>query len=143
MTTNNDFKRLVRKRMLSTAQNYTSARASLLNDRSRAEAVRAKTLKAFMRDGRLVSIPAKRRPLVVVLLEILRVFEPGRTYGETDVNAILGDFHPDFARLRRELIDYRYLARDAYTGRYWVNSRLPERRGNHLQETGDFEAFLR
>lgn len=156
MTKHKDFKHLVRTRMSTTGENFTTVRAALLDDRSsadhihrtptltdpKAEAFRAKTLRTFMREGRLVSIPTKRKALVVVLLEILTVFETDRIYSEQDVNTILGVVHPDFARLRRELIDYRYLGRDAHTGQYWVHSPLPERSGNQLQETAVFETFL-
>ncbi|GAA1939727.1 hypothetical protein GCM10009689_20830 [Brevibacterium antiquum] len=157
MTKHKDFKHLVRQRMSSTGENFTSARAVLLEGRVHehqshnaspptdptAEAFRAKTLRTFMSDGRLESIPAKRKALVVILLEILRVFETDRIYREKDVNSILDAFHPDFARLRRELTDYRYLSRDAHTGQYWVNDPLPERSVNLVQETAAFETFLR
>ncbi|MCF2588436.1 DUF2087 domain-containing protein [Brevibacterium sp. UCMA 11752] len=157
MTKHKDFKHLVRQRMSSTGENFTSARAALLEGRVHehqshsespptdptAEAFRAKTVRTFMSDGRLVSIPSKRKALVVILLEILRVFETDRIYREKDVNSILEAFHPDFARLRRELIDYRYLSRDGHTGQYWVNDPLPERSVNLVQETAAFETFLR
>ncbi|MCF2571970.1 DUF2087 domain-containing protein [Brevibacterium sp. UCMA 11754] len=157
MTKHKDFKRLVRQRMSSTGENFTSARVALLEGRvhehqshnaspptdPKADAFRAKTLRTFMSDGRLVSIPSKRKALVVILLEILRVFETDRIYREKDVNSILEAFHPDFARLRRELIDYRYLSRDAHTGQYWVNNSLPERSERLGQETAAFETFLR
>lgn len=157
MTKHKDFKHLVRTRMSTTGENFTSARAALLDDRShadqshdaspltdpKAEAFRAKTLRIFMREGRLISIPTKRKALVVILLEILTAFETGRIYSEKDINTILGAVHPDFARLRRELIDYQYLGRDAHTGQYWVNSPVPERGGNLVQEAAVFETFLR
>lgn len=162
MTKDKDFKQLVRKRMSSTGENFTTARTALLNDQRhhderaedqsssastladpKAEAFKAKTLRTFMNGGRLVSIPTKRKALVVILLEMLTAFETGRTYSEKDINTILSEFHPDFARLRRELIDYGYLGRDAHTGQYWVNSPLPARTGNLIQEAAVFEAFLR
>lgn len=156
MTTHKDFKHLVRTRMSTTGENFTTARAALLDDKSsadhnhrttsladpQAEAFRAKTLRTFMREGRLISIPAKRKALVVILVEILTAFETGRIYREKDVNTILGAIHPDFARLRRELIDYRYLARDAHTGQYWVSTPVPERDGNLVPEAAAFETFL-
>ncbi|WP_193070680.1 DUF2087 domain-containing protein [Brevibacterium sp. FME37] len=156
MTKHKDFKHLVRTRMSTTGENFTTARAALLDDRSsadhnhrttsladpQAEAFRAKTLRTFMREGHLVSIPTKRKALVVVLLEVLTAFETDRIYCEKDVNTLLSAFHPDFARLRRELIDYKYLDRYAHTGQYWVNSPVPKRSGNLGQETAAFETFL-
>ena len=45
------------------------------------------------------------------LLEVLSRFEPGRSYTEPEVNRVLLAVHEDFAYLRRELVNYRYLER--------------------------------
>ena len=39
------------------------------------------------------------------------MFEFDRQYTETEVNIQLGTLHPDFAALRRYLVDYGFLAR--------------------------------
>ena len=96
-----------------------------------------------MPDGRLVAVPTKRRALVLVLIEVLAALEPDRVYDEKRLNAILSDFHPDFALLRRELIDYRLLERNAHTGEYWVNPNPPAHTGSQAQEMAGFEVFLR
>ena len=74
-------------------------------------------LTAFVRDGRLVSIPAQRSKRRVVLEHLVRVFEPGVRYPEREVNALLGVWHADHAALRRYLVDEGLLTRDA--GLYW------------------------
>jgi hypothetical protein len=74
-------------------------------------------LSAFVRDGRLVSIPAQRAKRLVVLGHLVRVFEPGVRYPEREVNALLAAWHPDVAALRRYLVDEGLLTRDA--GIYW------------------------
>ncbi|WP_347057782.1 DUF2087 domain-containing protein [Blastococcus sp. HT6-30] len=74
-------------------------------------------LSAFVRDGRLVSIPAQRSKRLVVLDHLVRVFEPGVRYPEREVNALLAVWHPDVAALRRYLVDEGLLSRDA--GVYW------------------------
>lgn len=74
-------------------------------------------LSAFVRDGRLVSIPAQRSKRLVVLDHLVRVFEPGLRYPEREVNALLAVWHPDVAALRRYLVDEGLLSRDA--GVYW------------------------
>lgn len=111
MTSDRDFKKLVRARMVETGENYTSARAALVADRAAAQRFYDRTLQAFFRDGRLVAIPAKRRARVVVLLELLRLFEPAKDYPERQVNEILRDVHEDVAYLRRELVDYGLMRR--------------------------------
>ena len=77
----------------------------------------ASVLRAFLRDGRLVSIPAVRSKRVVVLDHLARVFDPGVRYPEREVDALLRVFHPDHAALRRHLVDEGFLAREA--GIYW------------------------
>jgi hypothetical protein len=74
-------------------------------------------LSAFVRDGRLTSIPAQRSKRLVVLDHLVRVFEPGVRYPEREVNALLAVWHPDVAALRRYLVDEGMLTRDA--GVYW------------------------
>ncbi|MDK3258608.1 DUF2087 domain-containing protein [Blastococcus capsensis] len=84
-----------------------------LSDDPAADAV----LSAFVRDGRLVSIPSQRSKRLVVLDHLVRVFEPGVRYPEREVNALLAVWHPDVAALRRYLVDEAMLSRDA--GVYW------------------------
>jgi len=81
------------------------------------EPERARVLRRFIRDGRLTQIPTTRSTRLIVLEFLADRFEPGRSYPEREVNAILGAVHPDHASLRRHLVDEGLLARDA--GRYW------------------------
>ncbi len=76
-----------------------------------------RVLRAFVRDGRLTTLPASRSKRLVVLDHIVRVFEPGRRYPEREVDTLLRAFHPDYAALRRYLIDEDFMAREA--GVYW------------------------
>lgn len=77
----------------------------------------ARVLRAFVRDGRLTSIPAQRGKRLVVLDMLAQEFEPGRRYREPMVNLILGRWHADTAALRRYLVDEGFLEREA--GIYW------------------------
>lgn len=74
-------------------------------------------LRAFLRDGRLVSVPAQRSKRLVVLGHLVHVFEPGVRYPEREVNALLAAWHPDVAALRRHLVDEGLLTRES--GVYW------------------------
>jgi biotin operon repressor len=69
-------------------------------------------------DGHLKTIPAQRKKLEAVLRYAARAFEPGVRYSEAQVNEILGRLHEDTATLRRELVGYRLLQRQA--GEYWM-----------------------
>jgi len=77
----------------------------------------AKVLRAFVRDGRLQTIPTVRSKRLVVLDRLAQEFEPGRHYSEAMVNLVLGQWHPDTAALRRYLVDEGML--DRANGEYW------------------------
>ena len=68
-------------------------------------------------DGRLHTIPTKHSKLMVVLDHIAQSFEPGEKYPERQVNEVLTGFHPDYAALRRYLVENQFLTREG--GRYW------------------------
>ena len=68
-------------------------------------------------DGRLRTIPTKHSKLLVVLDHLAQEFEPGQTYPETKVNEILQRFHPDYAALRRYLVENGFMTREDSV--YW------------------------
>lgn len=72
---------------------------------------------AFVRDGRLTSLPSRRPMLLAACAFLAGRFAPGRRYAEAEVNDLLADDAPDPATLRRLLVDEGYLAREA--GMYW------------------------
>ncbi len=74
-------------------------------------------LRAFVRDGRIITIPAKHAKKLVLLDWLAQDFEPGKRYSEQMVNLIIGQRHPDTAALRRYLVDEGFMAREA--GQYW------------------------
>ncbi|MDH6109964.1 hypothetical protein P3T36_005134 [Kitasatospora sp. MAP12-15] len=66
----------------------------------------------FSAAGRLSAIPrksARREQLLTHLAETL--FEPGRTYGEAEVNDALRTVHDDCSALRRYLVEAGKLSR--------------------------------
>ena len=77
----------------------------------------ARVLRAFVKDGRLRSIPAIRSKRLVLLDWLAQDFEPGRRYSERQVNDILRLRHEDTAYLRRALVDEGFMDRSG--GRYW------------------------
>jgi len=79
---------------------------------------RQKVLKAFMRNGRLTSIPVQRKKRRIIQEEIARSFEMGKRYPEKAINLNIADFHDDFCTLRRELICEKIMKRDK--GIYWL-----------------------
>lgn len=80
--------------------------ADMVDELAADEAFTARTLRAFLRDGRLVSIPAREKRRLVVY-RYLRdiVFVEDRAYPEAEVNQRLALFHPDVATIRRGMVD--------------------------------------
>jgi hypothetical protein len=68
-------------------------------------------LRRFVHNGRLLAMPAAHGKRQVVLDHLARLFEPGRRYPEPEVNELLGRYHPDYALLRRYLVDNGFLDR--------------------------------
>ena len=85
--------------------------------RQRDEAYRKKVIDTFFEYGKIKSIPMQKKKERIVLEEIVKSFEMGRTYTEREVNIILADFHDDFCTLRRDMIGEKLMARDMQT--YW------------------------
>ncbi len=73
----------------------------------------AKVLRAFVVEGRLVSIPAQEKKKAVILRYVLeRCFAEDRAYAEREVNERLAAVHPDVASLRRYLVDQGLMTRE-------------------------------
>lgn len=77
----------------------------------REEAYRRKVIDAFFEYGRLKSIPAQRKKERICLEEIVKEFESGHDYPESEVNEILLRFHEDYCTLRRDLIAEKLMER--------------------------------
>jgi DNA-binding HxlR family transcriptional regulator len=72
----------------------------------------ATTLAPFVRDGRILKIPVAAEKQKMLMRWLVERFEKGRSYPEREVNALVKELHPDFAALRRMLVDYRCMERD-------------------------------
>jgi predicted transcriptional regulator len=76
-----------------------------------------KVLKDYLVKGRLKSIPRQWKKREVILRYLVKQFQPMRRYTEREVNEIISQTHDDYATLRRELIDGKYMAREREV--YW------------------------
>lgn len=72
-------------------------------------------------DGCMPRIPRKEKEKLVLLRKLSEMFSPGRIYGRTEVDSMLGSVNPDYAALRRYLVDYRFLERKPDGSAYWVS----------------------
>src|SRR4030088_10963 len=66
---------------------------------------------------RLVSIPVQRSKRMAILRWLVEEFQPGRQYTEAEVNQTISRHHPDFAALRRYMVDEELMQR--HRGIYW------------------------
>jgi hypothetical protein len=77
-----------------------------------------KTLRTYIsRDGSLKSIPNQHKKQMVILKYLLKDFEPGLKYPESQVNQILRKYFDDTAALRRYMVDNGLLKRERSV--YW------------------------
>ena len=67
--------------------------------------------------GRLMSIPVQHKKRLAVLRWLVEDFQPGRLYPEEEMNRVISRRHPDFASLRRFLVDEELMQRRR--GVYW------------------------
>jgi predicted transcriptional regulator len=70
-------------------------------------------------DGTLKAIPPQQKKLLAILKFIIRDFEFDQRYSEKEVNEILVKYHEDYARLRRELVNFKFMGREGGGGQYW------------------------
>ena len=73
-------------------------------------------------DGPLDIFPSKDKRKYIIAQEIIKRFEVGKEYKESDVNVILKEIYPDFATIRRYFIDYRFMKRSDDGKVYWIES---------------------
>jgi hypothetical protein len=88
-------------------------------------AFEAAVLRAFIRDRRLVTIPARERKKLVVYRYLLDQVLPDPTeiVAERDLNMRLALWHPDVATIRRALVDLGLASRQAMAYRRAVPRR--------------------
>ncbi|MCI0346061.1 MAG: DUF2087 domain-containing protein [Chloroflexi bacterium] len=86
----------------------------------------SKTLRAFVKDGRLVRIPARERKKRVILRWLLdEVLPDDSAVDERDLNMRIALRHADVSSLRRFLVDARLAERQGLVYRRVVPPRTP------------------
>ncbi|MFW6281375.1 MAG: DUF2087 domain-containing protein [bacterium] len=71
-------------------------------------------------DGKLKTFKMKEKNKLVILHEIIKKFDRNKTYTEIEVNNILEKVFDDFVTLRRYLIEYGFIDREADGSKYWL-----------------------
>ncbi len=92
------------------------------------DAEEATVLRRFFEGTRLTRIPTQRAKRLIILERLAQEFEPGLRYSERDVSFTLQLWYPDYAALRRYLVDEGFLTRA--DGFYWrTGGRFPHEAG--------------
>ena len=79
-----------------------------------------KVLNTFLdTDGHIINFPAQQKKEEAILRYVVKVFEPGKRYSEKEVNEMLSEFNEDTARLRRNLVEFKFMKREGGGGAYW------------------------
>jgi len=81
-----------------------------------------KTLFPEGTEGPLKTFSIKEKNKLVVLQEIVKRFRGEQNYTEKEINQILKLVYPDFATLRRYLIEYGFLDRTPDGSQYWLRN---------------------
>jgi len=76
------------------------------------ERERDRVLRAFFVEGRLKALPVKMKKRLFVLDVFARRFEFGQEYAEKEVNDLISPVYEDYCTIRRELVDFGFMARD-------------------------------
>ncbi|MBP2646019.1 MAG: hypothetical protein H6Q75_1459 [Firmicutes bacterium] len=71
-------------------------------------------------NGPLASFPLKEKKRVAILRQLISQFSASKTYTEKEVTALLKPIYPDYALIRRLLIEYGFLDRTQDGSAYWV-----------------------
>ncbi len=79
-----------------------------------------KVLYDYTMSGKLTQMPTKEKKWLVVLRWIATKFEVGVRYSEQQVNNIIKEIHPDYATIRRNLVEYGFMRRERGGGSYWL-----------------------
>jgi excisionase family DNA binding protein len=81
---------------------------------------RDKVIGRFMKDGRFDVFPVQYKKRKYIIEYILQQFEPNRIYAEKEINEIIGRFHDDYCRVRRDFVDEKMMYRK--DGKYRRNA---------------------
>jgi len=93
--------------------------ARLVDNRQLTEEERV--LRTWVKNGRIVEIPAQEKKKQVLIRWVAAQIDPARRWTEREFSEWLKQFNEDYAFLRRYLVDNGYMARE--NGIYW---RTPE-----------------
>lgn len=90
--------------------------ATLVDDES-GDVWERKVFRSYVEGQTLKQIPTQHKKRIVILRWLLQDFEKGKTYTEKEVSETLKLHHPDYAALRRYMVEDKLMQRE--NGVYW------------------------
>jgi DNA-binding HxlR family transcriptional regulator len=97
--------------------------ATLVDDTSENEWER-KVLETYLEGDQIRDLPSRHKKRLVILTWLANRFDEGVRYSERDISERLKHYNPDYAALRRYLVDYGFMQREK--GVYWRTELLDE-----------------
>lgn len=111
---------------------FSAADLSQMAEKAEVRSWERKVLSNYLEGDRLLRIPHGLKKRWAVLKWLVARFEPDATYTEADVNRIIKRHHEDCATLRRDMVGYRMMQRNA-----GVYRRLPENQWRRVEWAHD------
>ncbi|MCU7499487.1 MAG: DUF2087 domain-containing protein [Ignavibacteria bacterium] len=93
---------------------------------------RKKVIDSYFSGGKLLRIPSQHKKRLIILEEIVKLFDRSRTYPEKDVDSMLEEVNEDYCSLRRYFIDEGMMNRER--GSYRVSPRFRNNSGTDTPE---------
>lgn len=106
--------------------------AKLDNNNNAADEKSYSILQKYFRQGLagpLSKFPNREKTRYAIVRHLAERFASDAVYTEKEINDILQEIYPDYAILRRYLIDYRFLSRNPEGSSYWVTKTQENNKG--------------
>jgi len=84
---------------------------SKVNEDKKENVYEQKVIRSFFKRGVLTTIPVQRKKRLIILKHLLKEFQSGVTYTESEINESLVKYHEDVCTLRREFIAEKLMSR--------------------------------
>lgn len=94
---------------------------------------RKKVITSCFSHGKLLRIPSQHKKRLIILEEIIKIFDRKKTYPEKELDLLLEEIHEDYCSLRRHFIDEKMMERER--GSYRIN---PHYRNNSATDIPEF-----
>lgn len=95
--------------------------ATMVDDRYNiTEAEQEKIVNKYFSSGALIQFPSTEKQRLIVLREICARLKQDYMYSEQELNETLTEIYPDYALIRRYLVDYGFIDRKQDGSQYWL-----------------------